>query len=183
VELWKPISQGSQLRHLKASGQNCDMELQLFTKKHTWANAMEIHTYNDGHALIQPDQLQALAVDIYFPLIPDWMLDLGVNAHVIRERNLLLEIGHAPISSITSVGGQALPIIGQGTTRINKNKDVYPIMYIHGMHKNLLSVGKLANDGNYTLFGSRHCWIFEKKTTPTMSSSQGLDCQEMVFNR
>jgi hypothetical protein len=54
---------------------------------------------------------------------------------------------------VTTAGGQALPIVGQGTAQISKNKDLYPILYVPGMKRNLLSVSKLADDGNYTLFG------------------------------
>jgi hypothetical protein len=63
---------------------------------------------------------------------------------------------------VTTAGGQALPIVGQGTAQISKNKDLYPILYVPGMKRNLLSVSKLADDGNYTLFGPTHCWVFDK---------------------
>jgi hypothetical protein len=53
-------------------------------------------------------------------------------------------------------------------------------MYVPGMYKNLLSVGKFADKGFYTLFGKETCWIF-KRDIPgrilligTKSRSNGL---------
>jgi hypothetical protein len=141
-----------------------NMELQLGNKKQDWANTAEIHTCNNGPSPSQLpfDRHQALAAELYSPTVPDWILDSGASAHVTGERNLLSEIRTVPTSSVTTAGGQALPIIGQGTAQISKNKDVYPILYVPGMRRNLLSVGKIADDGNYTLFGPTHCWVFDK---------------------
>jgi hypothetical protein len=156
------------------------MELQLGTKKQDWANMAETHTCSDSYAQAPPDRHQALAVELYSPPIPDWILDSGASAHVTRERNLLFEIRIVPTLAVTTVGGHALPIVGQGIAHINKNKEVHSILYIPGMRKNLLSVGKLADDGNYTLFGPRHCWVFDKDNpsnvifTGTRSHGNGL---------
>jgi hypothetical protein len=35
-------------------------------------------------------------------------------------------------------------------------------MYIPGLRKNLLSVGKLVEEGHYTLFSSRRYWVFSR---------------------
>jgi hypothetical protein len=157
-----------------------DMELQLGAKKQTWANTAEINTCDTGHAPAYSDQLQALAADLYSPPVPDWISDSRASAHVTGERNLLSEIRPTPVSSITTARGQALPIIAHGTTKLNKTKETSPILYVPGMKKSLLSVGKLVDDGNYTLFGPRHCWVFDGTNpnkvilTGTRSSRNGL---------
>jgi hypothetical protein len=36
-------------------------------------------------------------------------------------------------------------------------------MYVPGLRKNLLSIGKFAEEGQYALFGPRRCWVFSHR--------------------
>jgi hypothetical protein len=92
----------------------------------------------------------------------DWFFDCGASAHVTGNRDLLTEIRSPSKSTVTTAGGKSLHVIGQGTAIIDNNKSVSRIFYVPGMIKNLLSVGKLIDEGYLILFGSKHCWVFSK---------------------
>ena len=52
--------------------------------------------------------------------------------------------------------------MGQGLASSDLNKEIQRVLYVPGMCKNLLFVGKFADEVHYTLFGPRNCWIFAK---------------------
>ena len=89
----------------------------------------------------------------------NWYLDSGASTHVTGNRDLLTEIRRGPNSQITTANGRALPVMAQGALTLSGNK-ISEVLYVPGLCKNLLSVGKFADTGHYTLFGPRHCWIF-----------------------
>jgi hypothetical protein len=92
----------------------------------------------------------------------DWFLDSGATTHIIGNRELLTNIRVAPKSNVITVGGNALSVEGHGKAIVSRNKVVDNILYVPGLQKNLLSVGKFADEGLLTLFGFRQCWIFDK---------------------
>jgi hypothetical protein len=53
--------------------------------------------------------------------------------------------------------------MGHGKTNLYKNKVIDNILYVPGMTKNLLLIGKFPDEGFFTLFDPRKCWIFVKK--------------------
>jgi hypothetical protein len=85
----------------------------------------------------------------------NWFLDSGATTHVTGNRELLTDIRIAPKSNVTTVGGNALPVEGHDKAIVSGNKVVDNILYVPGMQKNLLPVGKFADEGLLTLFGSR----------------------------
>jgi hypothetical protein len=142
------------------------METQIGSqKKPIWANSIEDHTsggnvypggpsYNfDGaQQQLPPTTHPVLAAEISPPQYPEeWLIDSGASAHVTGNRNLLTEIRPVPHSSVTTAGGNSLSIVGQGHATLDKNKGVSTVMYVPGMRKNLLSVGKVADASHYTL--------------------------------
>jgi hypothetical protein len=152
------------------------MEVQIGSqKKPIWANSIEEHTYggdahhgglgyNFGGELYQPARAThaALGPEIPSPQYPEeWLIGSRASAHVIGNKNLFIEIRAVPHSSVTTVGGNSLPIVGQGHAALDKNKGVSTVIYVHGMQKNLLSVGKFVDEGHYTHFGPKRCWIFD----------------------
>jgi hypothetical protein len=143
-----------------------EMETQIGSqKKPIWANSIEDHTsggnvypggpsYNfDGaQQQLPPTTHPVLAAEISPPQYPEeWLIDSGASAHVTGNRNLLTEIRPVPHSSVTTAGGNSLSIVGQGHATLDKNKGVSTVMYVPGMRKNLLSVGKVADASHYTL--------------------------------
>jgi hypothetical protein len=141
-----------------------DMELKLYTKQPDWANAIERATEGD----ITDAEIHA--AKFLLPGAPKgWFLDSGTSAHITRARNLLHEVRAVPSSStITTAGGKSLPIVGHSVTTLEKNKSVDQILYVPSIWKNLLSVGKFADAGYYTLFGPKRCWIFDKNNSQKM---------------
>jgi transposase InsO family protein len=160
-----------------------DLEISAPTwKKKDWANSTEDHpageTSNDA-ALAQV--FEVCAAEIKSQREPDdCFIDSGASAHVTSDRNLISDVRNAPQSNVTTAGGRVLPVMGQGSTNLDLNKEIQRILYIPGMYKNLLSVGKFADDGHYTLFGPKKCWIFAKHNpnqvilTRTRSHSNSL---------
>jgi hypothetical protein len=90
----------------------------------------------------------------------DWFLNSGASAHVTGNRDLLTDVRTGPNSTITTAAEKSLPIVGQGQAYLN-NKAVQRVLYVPGMCKNLISVGKFADQGHLTLFGAKKYWILE----------------------
>jgi hypothetical protein len=63
---------------------------------------------------------------------------------------------------VTTAASRSLPVVGQGIAKLDENKAVNKVLYVPGMRKNLLSVGRFADEGYLTLFSSKQCWIFDK---------------------
>jgi hypothetical protein len=137
-------------------------------RKNNYANAADtssvpIPTHNnDEAALAEVFEICAAEVKQKARREEDWFLDSGATTHVTGNRDLLTDIRIAPKSNVTTVGGNALPVEGHGKATISDNKVVDNILYVPSMKKNLLSVGKFADQGMITLFSSRNCWIFHK---------------------
>jgi hypothetical protein len=135
---------------------------------------------NDEVALAEVFDICAAEVKEKARREEDWFLDSGATAHVTGNRDLLTDIRVTPRSNVTTTGGNALPVEGHGKAIITGNKVVDNILYVPGITKNLLSVGKFADIGMITLFGSRNCWIFNKQNpykillTGTRESSNSL---------
>ena len=104
---------------------------------------------------------EVCAIDTFNPPPPprNWYLDSGASTHVTGNRDLLTEIRRGPNSRITTANGRTLPVTAQGALTLSGNK-ISEVLYVPGLCKNLLSVGKFADTGHYTLFGPRHCWVF-----------------------
>jgi hypothetical protein len=134
-------------------------------KRQDSANIAETHTCRQPD--ISNDEALAEVLDIYAAEVKksngedDWFIDSGASTHVTGNRNLLYEIRHAPHSTVSIATGKALPIVGEGVATLD-NKSVDKIMYVPGMCKNLLLVGKFVDLGLYTLLGPKTCWIFKK---------------------
>ena len=152
-----------EIRHLKNKIR--DLELGAPTwKKKEWANSAEDkpsgETSNDA-ALEQV--FEVCAAEIKSQRQPDnWFIDSGASAHVTGDRKLISDVRAAPQSTVTTAGGRVLPVMGQGSANLDINKEIQRILYVPGMCKNLLSVGKFADEGHFTLFRPNKCWIFAK---------------------
>lgn len=94
---------------------------------------------------------------------PSWYLHSGASNHVTGDKTTLDEFSPSSSSrsSIATVDGAKLSVVGHGTTSLEKNKTMTHILYVLGVTKNLLSIGKLIDDGHLVLFGSSGCLIFD----------------------
>jgi hypothetical protein len=83
----------------------------------------------------------------------DWFIDSGSSAHDMGDRTLLSHIRITPRFTITTIGGNALPIVGHGMTILVGNKEIENVLYMPDLKKNFLSFDKFTNVGYFTLFG------------------------------
>jgi hypothetical protein len=159
-----------------------DLEISAPTwKKKEWANSTEDHpageTSNDA-ALAQV--FEVCATEIKSQRQPDdWFIDSGASAHVTGDRNLISDVRNAPQSNVTTAGGRVLPVMGQGSANLDLTKEIQRVLYVPGMYKNLLSVGKFADEGHYTYSGPRNAGSL-RNTTPTKSYLPELEATATV---
>ena len=152
-----------EIRHFKNKIRELELSAPTWKRKewaHSVDNPASVETTNDV-ALAQV--IDVCAAEITSQRQPDdWFIDSGASAHVTGDRTLISDVRSAPQSNVTTAGGRVLPIMGQGSANLDKNKEIQRVLYVPGMCKNLLSVGKFADAGHYTLFGPHKCWIFAK---------------------
>lgn len=67
-------------------------------------------------------------------------------------------------SHVTTANGTKMPVVATGCTPISANKELSEVLYIPSMTRNLLSVGKLTDQGNTVLFSSDHCYVVNNRT-------------------
>jgi hypothetical protein len=119
---------------------------------------VEDHTCEDAHTTAAVD-LHHLGLAPYSFALLEWFFDSSASTHVIGNRALLTDVRPAPLSTITTANVNSLPIVAHGTAAIDKNKKVKQVMYVFCLRKNLLSVGKLVEEGHNMLCGSKRCWM------------------------
>lgn len=95
----------------------------------------------------------------------DWFVDSGASSHITGSRRALTNFAPAmpstSNSSVSTANGARLAVAGQGTVTLYNNK-VNKVLYVPGISKNLVSVGKLADHGHHVLFTRRECLVFAK---------------------
>ena len=77
--------------------------------------------------------------------------------HDMGNRTLLIHIRITPRFIITTIGGNALPIVGHGMTILVGNKEIENVLYMPNLKNNFLSVDKFTNAGHFTLFKLQKC--------------------------
>lgn len=92
--------------------------------------------------------------------------------HITRDKDLLYNTSNVPKSQVITTSGRALVVAAQGNINLPSNKPIYNILYAVGIYKNLISIGKLADEGYYTLFGSKDCWVFGNKNEVIFTGSK-----------
>lgn len=66
-----------------------------------------------------------------------------------------------PSSSVSTANGAKLAVAGHGTVTIDTNK-VNKVLYVPGISRNLVFVGKLADLDYHILFTRKQCLVFDK---------------------
>lgn len=89
-----------------------------------------------------------------------WVLNSGASTHISRDKSNMSELRPttAPLF-VTTANGTKMPVLRTGCTPISSNNKLSNILYIPSMTRNLLSIGKLADQGNTVLFNSDHCYV------------------------
>ena len=114
-------------------------------------------------ALAEVFEICAIEMNQKARIEDEWFLDSDATTHFTRNRDLLTDNRIILILNVTTAGYDALPVEGHDKAIISKNKVVENILYVSSMQENLLLVGKFADEEMLILFGSRKCWIFDKK--------------------
>jgi hypothetical protein len=128
-----------------------------------------------GRSFIQAnlvEQQESLSIEMpveanytNFNDIQPLVLDTGTSSHVTGDRNILSD--YQPISLATgfsTANGARLSVAGTGTLRVDDNKELTPLLYVPGLTKNLISVGKLCDSGKSVHFNPELCFVLDKRT-------------------
>jgi hypothetical protein len=97
-----------------------------------------------------------------------WMLDSGATHHVIENPDIISNIQPVIHSPVTDAVGKSHPVKGKGKVFVQlsdgKIKCIDNVLYIPGVHRNLFSVGCIANQG-YTLEFVKSTYIIRDLNT------------------
>lgn len=133
-------------------------------KKSSQAHIAEAESHEDTVEDIEEymeEEHEAYATEaLSIPTASNWYLDSGASMHVTGNKSLLFDVRKGPNSQITTANGRSLPVNAQGAITLPGNKRLSEVLYVPGLCKNLLSVGRLADEGHFTLFGAKNCWVF-----------------------
>lgn len=126
------------------------------------APRLTIEEQEDTHQEEEQDH-EVYATEVSIPnLANNWYFDSGASTHVTGNKDLLSNISEGPTAKITTASGITLPVAAKGAINLPGNKSISNVLYVPGLCKNLLSIGKLADAGHYTLFGPKTCWVYAR---------------------
>lgn len=84
----------------------------------------EDHSINDGH-------LEANMVALDLERDPSWYLDSTAQSHLTGESSHLTNVSeHLSPTSLTTVGGHCLPVLGKGKAKLPGNKTLDNIFIV-----------------------------------------------------
>ena len=94
----------------------------------------------------------------------DYFIDSGASSHVTGDRSM--PSSFQPTTSnfgVSIASGARLPVVGKGILHVEANKNIKLILYVPGLTKNLLFVGKLTDTSHLVVFTPESCFVLEKK--------------------
>ena len=98
-------------------------------------------------------------------LTSSWCVDSGASKHITGDIDAFENFRSVDSpTSIKIADGKAYPVIGTAEASVSSTKDeikFQKVLYVPGVTKNLLSVGKIANQNYGVYFNSTHCFIIE----------------------
>jgi transposase InsO family protein len=100
---------------------------------------------------------------------PTWVLNSGATHHVTGNSRFLHNLQKASYAGgMTAVGGETHRVAGYGDVFVKFHdgeiKNIKNVLYVLGIHRNLLSVGRIADQGYRVEFSSNRATIWEKDT-------------------
>nr|PNR29113.1 hypothetical protein PHYPA_027805 [Physcomitrium patens] len=126
------------------------------------ANLME-ETFGEHYSPHLPSEemieaaLDALSLETG-PRERDWIFDSGASAHFSEDKNLFQFLDPPQADSVTSVGGQAHVIEGEGSARVSfpsgEIKALGDVQYVPGLYHNIVLIGKLTASSHIAFFYS-----------------------------
>jgi hypothetical protein len=113
--------------------------------------------------LLPCEQVELEANFAGFEAHRDYFIDSGASSHVTGDRSTLSSFQPiASTSGVSTASGARLPVVGKGILHVEANKSIKPILYVPGLTKNLLSVGKLTDTGHLVVFTPQSCFVLDK---------------------
>jgi hypothetical protein len=106
------------------------------------------------------------------------LLDSGATHHVTGNPNIISDIHQVHHSPMLDATGKAHPVVGKGKVFIQlpdrEIKCIDNVLYVPSVHRNLLSVGCIANQ-SYTLeFVKSTCIIWDMHTRQIFAKAEKL---------
>ena len=114
-----------------------------------------------------PNNFAALTTSIIYAgsssLLPtsppnSWLVDSGAEGHMTGNRSLFTSLESASGGSVRAAGGELYPIVGKGNVVIAVNPThtirLSPVLFVPGLHDNLLSQTMLEDDGAFFSSGN-----------------------------
>lgn len=102
----------------------------------------------------------------YTGLVPtyhDWYVDSATTGHVTGDRTTLSNVAPSTfVGNVVTASGDFLNVAGLGTLSFDSNKAVPKVLYVSGITRNLISIGRLTDVGNMVIFYLKHCWIYNR---------------------
>lgn len=100
---------------------------------------------------------------------PAWVLDSGATHHVTGNSNLVQDFQACTSNtSMLAAGGEAHRIGGKGNVSINfpggKYKQFKNVLYVPGIRRNLLSIGRITDEGCNVHFNRKEVLIRDEHT-------------------
>ncbi|PNY02796.1 copia protein (gag-int-pol protein), partial [Trifolium pratense] len=95
----------------------------------------------------------------------EWYFDSGASNHVTHQTDKFQDLtGHNGKNSLMVGNGEKLKIVASGSTKL-KNLNLYDVLYVPEITKNLLSVSKLTADNNIIVEFDADCCSVKDKLT------------------
>ena len=91
-----------------------------------------------------------------------WLMDSGCTNHMTQDQELFRELDKSQVSKVKIDNGDLIIVEGKETVAIEScasTKLIYDVLYVHGIHQNLVSVGQLIEEGFKVIFENKHCLI------------------------
>lgn len=123
---------------------------------------------NSNNSDQNTDEPQAMLATANTVADPQWYLDSGASNHVTSDgASLTNKIDYKGKGKLTVGNGHSLPIIATGRITISCSKPLIlnQVLYVPGIHKNLISISQLSVDNNVSIvFDTNICFVIDKTT-------------------
>ena len=97
--------------------------------------------------------------------VDSWIMDSIVSFHTTPSKDLLSKYISERIGKVYLADGKSLDIVGRGDINIKTSSGspwtLHNVRHILALKRNLISIGKLDDEGHYTTFGDE-AWKVRK---------------------
>lgn len=128
------------------------------------------------------DHLEANMASLELANDPTWYIDSTTSSHLTRNKLQLTNIVPRPSTSLTTVGGHKIPVLGKGKAVIHGNKALNNVLYVLFVTQSLVSVGKLANSRHIITFDSMSCSVVHSSMSQLLAYSGIQNRRNGLYN-